>query len=319
MREGVFRGLRPGCLRRTRRDPATELPALARGSSPWADALAHWLIRRAARGAPLSLSERLEEEWLADLGERRGPMSRLRLALGCCWATRVIAHEHAATSVLAAGSAAGHKLMAASTQHEPSYFSRRTTAFLLIVCLHALIVCGLALGLGHTLSQVIPPVTPATLLPGAPETVELPPPIRPGVQLTRIDGPVPPLVDGPPDPGPMDDVITPRPEPPTPPPARPVNRLLGGPGKGFPNTNDYYPPAAIRLGETGVAAVRVCVDAGGRLTAEPVIAQTSGSALLDEGALRLAKAGSGRYRATIEDGRPVSSCYPFRIRFALGG
>ena len=38
---------------------------------------------------------------------------------------------------------------------------------------------------------------------------------------------------------------------------------------------------------------------------------------LNEGALRLAKAGSGHYGATIEDGRPVNSCYPFRIRFDL--
>jgi hypothetical protein len=57
------------------------------------------------------------------------------------------------------------------------------------------------------------------------------------------------------------------------------------------------------------------VDDKGRLTAVPTLAETSGSASLDEGALKLAKAGSGHYRATTEDGRPVSSCYQFRIRF----
>ena|SRR5436853_7623673 len=52
-----------------------------------------------------------------------------------------------------------------------------------------------------------------------------------------------------------------------------------------------------------------------RLSADPTIARSSGSARLDEGAVRLAKAGSGHYRATTEDGRPVSSCFPFLIRF----
>ncbi len=41
-----------------------------------------WLIRRAARGAPVSLSERLEEEWLADLATRPATLSRLRLESG---------------------------------------------------------------------------------------------------------------------------------------------------------------------------------------------------------------------------------------------
>src|SRR5262249_51408861 len=55
------------------------------------DGLAHWLVQRAARSAPPVLSERLEEEWLADMHSRQSAISRLRLAIGCCWATRVIA------------------------------------------------------------------------------------------------------------------------------------------------------------------------------------------------------------------------------------
>jgi biopolymer transport protein ExbD len=51
------------------------------------------LIRFAARRAPDSLSERLEEEWLGDLLQRDGPLARFALALGCCWAALVIAHD----------------------------------------------------------------------------------------------------------------------------------------------------------------------------------------------------------------------------------
>jgi hypothetical protein len=59
------------------------------------DALSRQLLQRAARRGPPPLGERLEEEWLADFAARPGATSRLRLALGCCWAAGVIAHEHA--------------------------------------------------------------------------------------------------------------------------------------------------------------------------------------------------------------------------------
>jgi TonB family protein len=104
------------------------------------------------------------------------------------------------------------------------------------------------------------------------------------------------------------------------PPATPphdVNRVQGGPGKGFPATDDFYPSAAKRMEEQGTTTVRVCVDPSGRLTSDPAAVQTSGSARLDQGAIQLAKAGSGHYRATTEDGRPVNSCYSFRVRFEL--
>jgi hypothetical protein len=63
--------------------------------------------------------------------------------------------------------------------------------------------------------------------------------------------------------------------------------------------------------------VRVCVDEHGRLQGDPTIADTSGSARLDGGALALARAGSGHYRSSTEDGKPVSSCYAYRVRFQL--
>jgi hypothetical protein len=61
----------------------------------------------------------------------------------------------------------------------------------------------------------------------------------------------------------------------------------------------------------------VRVDTEGRLASEPVITTSTGIRRLDQGALNLAKAGSGHYPATTENGRPVSSCYPYRIRFRL--
>ena len=67
------------------------------------DTLARWLIRRAAAHTPPPLAERLEEEWLADLTERRSSAARLRLALGCCWATSMIARDRRLSSLAIAG------------------------------------------------------------------------------------------------------------------------------------------------------------------------------------------------------------------------
>jgi len=143
----------------------------------WDEGLARWLIQRAARGAPPSLSERLEEEWLADLGARHGQMARLRFGIGCCWATRVITYEYCAQKVPAAASATGDKIMTAYAQHDSSFFSRRTTVFLLIVGLHGILILALANGLTHTWSDVIPPRIQAVMLPVTQKPVDQPPPL----------------------------------------------------------------------------------------------------------------------------------------------
>jgi TonB family protein len=98
---------------------------------------------------------------------------------------------------------------------------------------------------------------------------------------------------------------------------RQMVRVPGGTTSAFPHPDDYYPDAARRLEEQGVAILQVCVDAIGRLTSDPVGTESSGSGRLDAAAVRLAKAGSGQYRPATEDGRPVASCYPIKIRFQL--
>lgn len=104
------------------------------------DSLARGLIARAARRAPSALAERLEEEWLAALAERGGSMARLRLALGCCWATGVIALEHAGIRLRAAPSPADATLPGALILDESSLQPRRTVVFLVVVCLHVLVI-----------------------------------------------------------------------------------------------------------------------------------------------------------------------------------
>jgi periplasmic protein TonB len=287
------------------------------------DGLARWLIQHAAHQAPSELSERLQEEWLADLEVRQGLIERLRLGVGCCWATRVIAHEHCAARVPAAASATGSKIMSAFAQHDDVFFSRRTITVMLIIALHVAIFYALANGLTHQVFKGITKPIAAFFMPDPP-VVRQPPPVptvsevpslhNPDIpQVKAFDIPVDDLVVG--------DVFT-GPDL-NPPPTgsteiKPsVKRTVGGPGRGFPNTEDFYPADAIRKGQQGAVTVQTCVDERGRLTAVPTIARSSGTPSLDEGALRLAKAGSGHYRATTEDGQAVSSCYQFRIAFYL--
>ena len=281
-------------------------------------------IHHAALSAPASLSERLEEEWLADLVTRPSDLSRLRFALGCCWATRVIAHEHRASSVPVTGSAMGEKVMIANLHDDSRFFARRSTAFLLVVCLHIALFYALMTGLHFNITKVIPTTLQNRILQ-VPHPHDLPLPLPPPqLTTTKIEAPIPEF----PPTGDFNEsvevversTITPPPAPTQPPPStllHEVNRVQGGPGSGFPNPDDYYPSSARHREEQGVATVRVCVGANGRLTADPTTVQTSGSSRLDEGALQLARAGSGHYRATTEDGRPANSCYSFRVRFEL--
>jgi TonB family protein len=293
------------------------LPAAAL-SEPWLrqiDRLASSLIRHAAYNTPPSLQERLEEEWLAEMVGRAGRIARLRLALGCWWAASVIAHEWAASGV--AATPGSSSTAAAYAVPAPVFLSPRTAALILISCLHLALIYCLAVGLGNRTVAALP-ASIATMVREEPRTRQPPPPppsvplahppievVEPAISLSlpRDADPVHGAFDGPK-------------EPATASPPK-VDRIMGGPGKGFPTTADYYPDASRRLGEQGATAVQVCVDPRGRLTSEPTITQSSGSARLDGSALTLARAGSGHYRPTTEDGRAVGSCFPFRIRFEL--
>lgn len=278
--------------------------------------LAQRLVVRAAHKAPGALAERLEEEWLADLQSRAG-FARLRLALGCCWATAVITRDFRVPQLAASGAAGGQRPLLGELRHELPVLSRRTVTLLVIAGLHALVIYGFASGFAQQVVASLPGITHVVFI----EQNRPPPPEIPALRFGKvhIDDPViagPPPIDLPKQDGVVTTVVT---DPPLPlfPPVHTVTRVAGGPGKGFPDTQDYYPDASRRISETGAANVQVCVDPQGRLTGDPVLATSSGSRKLDAAALTLARAGSGHYRPSTEDGEPVSSCYAYRIRFEL--
>ena len=287
------------------------------GEQRWAEGWARRLIEHAACKAPPALSARLAEEWLADLPARRGAIAHLRFALGCCWASKVIAHELGA-ALGATATSTTVRTAALYTSTGPSFDSRRSAVSFLIVSLHVLVIYGLAAGMARTVLETPPDRLQVSLPPKAPARERTASPLNP--QLAPVELEVPEqhwTLEFPLESVAVAEVNARTREFAAASPPPPVERALGGPGAGFPNTADYYPDAARRLGEKGSALVQVCVDATGRLMANPTLAQSSGSVRLDEGALRLARAGSGHYRATTEDGKPVNACYPFRVRFEL--
>jgi TonB family protein len=285
------------------------------------EALITALVRRAAQTAPSSLSARLEEEWLADMHERTSSLSRLRFAVGCYWASVAIGLQHRPLSVPVASAAQGNVSMV--VVEPPRFLSSRAVTFGLVLSLHAAVFCGLMMAgtkyfkpaeppaiQPRVIDQAPPPqIKPApphidrSLIDRVPEIHEFFPPIQPEVLPNVVSDPGP-LLQEPPGP-----TVTA--------PPREIVRVQGGAGPAFPHPDDYYPDASRRLEEQGAAILKVCVDPAGRLTSDPTKTETSGSERLDAAAVRLAKAGSGHYRPTTEDGRPVASCYPIKIRFQL--
>jgi TonB family protein len=292
-----------------------------RSTQPELGGVIHWLIHHAAHRAPQSLSSRLEEEWLADVASRTAALSKLRFALGCCWATLVIVNESARSRVPAASSALSAGGVVTLTDRNFGYFSLRSATLFLIAGLHGALFYGMLTTLSHTHAIPPPPILENQALKEIPrEKVAISPAVSRDWTITvpKPETPIPQLRI------PGDTVATQVGEtlvepfsPPLDTPKHVIARIAGGPGVGFPDTADFYPSPSIRLEEQGISTVRVCVDSHGRLSSDPTIVQGSGIARLDQAALKLTRAASGHYRASTDDGQPVDSCYSLGIRFRL--
>lgn len=214
--------------------------------------------------------------------------------------------------------------MAAYAQHDNTFFSRRAIAFVAIVLLHILFIYGLASGLAHRVIEAVAPPIQTDIVQEVQKRDEPPPPPPPKLERPPVEVPPPDVAINVPvetNSTAITDVTNRHVEaapPPPPPPPKPVVRTGGGPNlKIFPNSDDFYPPASQRLEEQGSTLVHACVNPTGQLTADPTVSRSSGHNRLDEGAIKLAKAGSGKYRAGTEDGRPVPSCFEFLVSFKL--
>jgi periplasmic protein TonB len=206
----------------------------------------------------------------------------------------------------------------AAYAHDTSFFSRRAVVFIAIVALHVGLAVMLATGLARKVVEVIAPPIETNLIEELQEREEPPPPPPPEFERPPIEVPPPEVtIDIPVETTTAITDVTDKPierkAPPAPPPPRKV--VKAGMGKNFPSSEDFYPPASIRLEEEGSVGVRVCVGPNGKLAETPTVSGSSRSARLDEAAIKLAKA--GRYVAGSIDGVPTTDCFSFRVKFEL--
>ena len=199
--------------------------------------------------------------------------------------------------------------------HDSSFFSRRAIVFLVIVGLHIFLAWMLASGLARKVVEVIAPPIQTDILDEIEKRDEPPPPPPPEFERPPVEIPPPDVsIDIPVESTTAITDVTTKPQPrqPAPPPA--PRNVVRPKGK-FPPTEDYYPAASIRLEEQGTVVIKTCVGPNSKLSETPTVVTSSGSARLDEAAVKLAKA--TRFTAGSVDGAPSTDCFSTRVRFEL--
>jgi periplasmic protein TonB len=212
--------------------------------------------------------------------------------------------------------------MAAYAQHDSNFFSRRAIAFVAILLLHVLLIYGLASGLAHRVIEAVAPPIQTDIVQEVQKRDEPPPPPPPKLERPPVEVPPPDVTINVPvetNSTAITDVTNKHVVAPPPPPPAPRSVVSTQVGflKGFPNSEEFYPPASQRLDEEGTATVEACVGPNGMLTQEPKIMKSSGHSRLDEGAVKLAKAGQGKYKPATEDGKPIAKCFSYFVKFQL--
>jgi protein TonB len=196
--------------------------------------------------------------------------------------------------------------------------TRRGAVLVAIIALHVFLLYALATGLARRAIEVLAPPIQTTIVEETKKEEAPPPPPPPQFERPPVELPPPDVTINMPVEADTTAIrVTNTPVVKAPPvavsrPATPV-----GFGRGFPQSEDFYPDSSRRLEEQGVVTVHVCVGPDGKLTEEPAVAKSSGSARLDGGGVKLAKAGSGKYTPATEDGKPISKCINYNVKFQL--
>jgi periplasmic protein TonB len=208
--------------------------------------------------------------------------------------------------------------MAAYIEQDSQFFTRRSLVVIAILLLHLFILWALVTGLASRAIEALAPPVQAVFQPEDVKNTPPPPPPPPTFERPPVE--IPPtdtIVEVPQAVATTAISNTTTQHVAAPVAAHAVNHTNAGPGKGFPNSEDYYPPASRRLEEQGMSVINVCVGPDGKLTGAPSLEKTSGYPHLDEGALKLATAASGHYKPAMDDGKPVAGCSKIGIRFQI--
>jgi len=88
------------------------------------------------------------------------------------------------------------------------------------------------------------------------------------------------------------------------------------PSPSSPERCEVSPTSPTGKHASGRSVVCVCTDEKGKLTRDPVIAESSGDPRVDSGALKMARIDSGRYIPPTVNGQPQNTCFRFAIDFS---
>jgi protein TonB len=200
--------------------------------------------------------------------------------------------------------------------HDTSFLTRRSVAFLFILVLHVLAIWAFASGFANIGARYVETILQTNVIQTEkPKDLPPPPPPvdlkeRPPVQVVAPDINITVPADAPPPP--IQTITTQKVEAPPPPraivPGTPVKPSF------VPNVQDYYPDASRRAGEEGRATVKICVNATGKIDSVDIVT-TTGHPLLDEAALKVARA--FRFKPATSEGKPVASCPSLPVKFEL--
>src|SRR5690242_2987652 len=195
----------------------------------------------------------------------------------------------------------------AALVHDSQFMTRRGAVLVAIVALHAFIAWALATGLARRAIEVLAPPIQTTIVEEVKKEEAPPPPPPPQFERPPVELPPPDVtINVPVETETTAIRVTNTPVVKAPPVAVAVRRTGAAvTGKNFPRSEDFYPEASRRLEESGSVVMHSCVDGTGKLTEEPTVSKGSGKPRLDEGAMRLAKAASGKYTPATEDGKGV--------------
>jgi protein TonB len=209
--------------------------------------------------------------------------------------------------------------MAAHIEQDSQFFTRRGVVVGAILLLHLFILWALVTGLASRAIEALAPPVQAVFQPEDVKNTPPPPPPPPTFERPPVEIPptdtiveVPQAV--------ATTAISNTTTQHVAAPAAKAASVIRPPkidANRFPHTDDYYPPASKRLEEQGAPVVHVCMAAKGGLAQPPTIQTSSGSARLDQGALDLVKAGAKYISPGTEDGKPIDSCFDFRVKFQM--
>lgn len=200
---------------------------------------------------------------------------------------------------------------------DSGHLSRRFIAFLAIIVVHALVIWAFISGFANQGARYVQTILETNIIQTEkPKDLPPPPPPvdlkeRPPVQMIAPEINITVPVEAPPPP--ITNVTT---QPQAPPPPRAIVPGTSVKVTFQPDVQDYYPEVSRRNNEEGRPVVKICVNAAGKIDSVE-IASPSGHPLLDEAALKVAKA--FRFKPATSEGRPVASCPTLPVRFVLHG